>query len=298
MKPAHLKGILLALAAASVYGAVPNFARLAFQNGVPPLESVFFRTSAVAVVLGLVAVIKGENLRVSRAAMPGFLLQCLATLMVSACYLASVQFLPVTLSVIIFYLFPVIIVLAAPLVEGHFPGWLRIAVALLAFAGLVVAVGPAFESARLIGIILAFLGALGCALQFFSGRMVAPHLTPSALGGLVHLIIWPIIAGLALTFGDGRLVLFSSGAPVGDWAIGAVLLVCLAYLGGYFFHMSSVRAAPASVVAPYFNLEPILATVLAVFVLGEAMTRAQWIGGGMVFLALVIAGFLSEKLSP
>ncbi len=298
MKSPHLTGVLLALAAASVYGAVPNFARLAYLNGVPALETVFYRTSVVAVVLAVVAVVRGEGFRLTRAALPGFLYQSLATLMVSACYLASVQFLPVTLSVIIFYLFPVLIILAAPLAEGRSPGWARLGVALLGFAGLVVAVGPAFEHVSVIGLVLAFLGAVGCMMQFFSGRMLSRHLTPAAFGSLVHIAIWPVMLGLALAFGNSTLTLADGLSPLGPQAFMAVGLVAIAYLGGYFFHMSSVRAAPSSVVAPYFNLEPIVSTGLAVFVLGEAMTSYQWAGGAMVFAALVISGFLPEKVRP
>ena len=298
MKSPHLTGVLLALAAASVYGAVPNFARLAFLNGVPALETVFYRTSVVAVVLAIVAIVRGESFRLTRAALPGFLYQSLATLMVSACYLASVQFLPVTLSVIIFYLFPVLIILAAPLAEGRTPGWARLGVALLGFAGLVVAVGPAFEHVSVLGLVLAFLGAVGCMMQFFSGRMLSRHLTPAAFGSLVHLAIWPVMLGLALVFGNSTLALVDGTSPLGPHAVMAVGLVAIAYLGGYFFHMSSVRAAPSSVVAPYFNLEPIISTGLAVLVLGEAMTFNQWAGGAMVFAALVISGFLPEKVRP
>ena len=275
MKPAHLTGIVLALSAAAIYGAVPNFARLAFLNGVPALETVFYRTSAVALVLGLVAVARGESFRLTRISWPSFVFQSLATLMVSACYLASVQFLPVTLSVIIFYLFPVLIVLAAPLAEGRFPGVARLGVALLGFAGLVVAIGPAFESVSALGLILAFLGAVGCMLQFFSGRMLSRHLTPAAFGSMVHLAIWPVMLGLALYFGGNTLRLIDGQSLLGPQAGLAVGIVCLAYLGGYFLHMSSVRAAPSSVVAPYFNLEPIISTALAVLVLGEAMTVNQ-----------------------
>ena len=275
MKPAHLTGIVLALSAAAIYGAVPNFARLAFLNGVPALETVFYRTSAVALVLGLVAVARGESFRLTRISWPSFVFQSLATLMVSACYLASVQFLPVTLSVIIFYLFPVLIVLAAPLAEGCFPGVARLGVALLGFAGLVVAIGPAFESVSALGLILAFLGAVGCMLQFFSGRMLSRHLTPAAFGSMVHLAIWPVMLGLALYFGGNTLRLIDGQSLLGPQAGLAVGIVCLAYLGGYFLHMSSVRAAPSSVVAPYFNLEPIISTALAVLVLGEAMTVNQ-----------------------
>ena len=74
MKPAHLTGIVLALSAAAIYGAVPNFARLAFLNGVPALETVFYRTSAVALVLGLVAVARGESFRLTRISWPSFVI--------------------------------------------------------------------------------------------------------------------------------------------------------------------------------------------------------------------------------
>lgn len=295
MGPAHLTGIVLALSAAVVYGAVPNYARLAFLNGVPALETVFYRTTAVALILGIVALARGESFRLTRHSWPSFVFQCLATLMVSACYLASVQFLPVTLSVIIFYLFPVLIVLAAPVAEGHFPGPARLGVALLGFAGLVIAIGPAFESVSVPGVMLAFLGAVGCMLQFFSGRMLSRHLAPAAFGSMVHLAIWPVMLGLAHHFGGNTLALIDGQSLLGPHAGFAVAVVCMAYLGGYFCHMSSVRAAPSSVVAPYFNLEPIISTALAVFVLGEAMTVNQWAGGAMVFAALVVAGFLPQK---
>lgn len=295
MKPSHLTGVLLALGAATIYGAVPNFARLAFLNGVPALENVFYRTSTVAVVLAIVAVVRGESFRIRAEAWPSFLYQCLATLMVSACYLASVQFLPVTLSVIIFYLFPVLILLAAPLAEGRVPGFARLGVALLGFSGLAVSVGPAFDQVSVLGLVLAFLGAVGCMMQFFSGRMLSRHLTPAAFGSLVHIAIWPIMLGLALGFGGNTLRLIDGQGLTGSLAFLAVALVSVAYVGGYFLHMSSVRAAPSSVVAPYFNLEPIVSTMLAVFILGEAMSINQWIGGAMVFAALVISGLLPEK---
>ena len=113
---------------------------------------------------------------------------------------------------------------------------------------------------------------------------------------MVHLAIWPVMLGLALYFGGNTLRLIDGQSLLGPQAGLAVGIVCLAYLGGYFLHMSSVRAAPSSVVAPYFNLEPIISTALAVLVLGEAMTVNQWAGGAMVFAALVIAGFLPQKV--
>ena len=115
-------GIGCALAAASIYGLVPNFVRGAFENGIPPVEATLFRTSVIAIVFALIAAAQGESFKIPRAAWPAFAGQAFATLVISVAYLASVQFIPIGLAVIIFFTFPVLIMLASPIVEGHFPG--------------------------------------------------------------------------------------------------------------------------------------------------------------------------------
>jgi drug/metabolite transporter (DMT)-like permease len=286
-------GIAFALLAASFYGCVPNFARAAFGHGVPALESVLMRTTVIAVVLGLFAVMRGENFYLPRAAWPSFAGQVMATFMVSACYLASVQFIPVGLAVIIFFAFPVIIVLVAPLVERKAPSMARLAVAVLAFIGLGIAVGPGFDALDIRGVVLAAAAAMGCALQFFSGRALGRHLPPAAFGSLVHVAVWPLVLAVTLYSGGGTLVLMSGGITnLGLLFVGGV---CLAYVGGYFFHMSSLKAAPASVVAPYFNLEPIVTTVISALLLGETLKLNQYGGGALVLAALVLAGVAGKR---
>lgn len=289
----YILGIGFALAAASFYGCVPNFARAAFSNGVPAIETVFLRTSVIAIVLGVVAVIQRENFRIPHAAWKSFFAQTLATFVVSASYLASVQFIPVGLAVIIFFAFPVIVVLASPIVEGHAPSLARIGVAILAFVGLGIAVGPGFETLDVRGVLLAAAAALGCALQFFSGRALAKYLSPAAFGSLVHVAIWPLVLAVVLYAGGGQMKIISgSASTMGLWFAAAV---CLVYVGGYFFHMSSLKAAPASVVAPYFNWEPILTTIISGLLLGETLKPNQYGGGALVLAALVLAGFVERK---
>ena len=153
-------GVGCALAAASIYGLVPNFVRGAFENGIPPVEATFFRTSVLAVAFALIAVVQGESFRIPRAAMAAFAGQAIATLVISVSYLASVQFIPIGLAVIIFFTFPVLIMLASPVVEGKFPGFWRIIIAIFAFGGLVVAIGPSFSDLDIRGIGLATLASL------------------------------------------------------------------------------------------------------------------------------------------
>jgi drug/metabolite transporter (DMT)-like permease len=292
----YRKGIVLALLASLFYGNVPILARQAFVNGIPALESVLARTIVISLVLGVLAIVRRESLKIPTEARKAFLLQALATLVVSSCYLASVQFIPVAISVIIFYAFPIIILLSSPFIEGHAPGWPRIMIAILGFTGLYLAIGPNSGTLDVRGLALASIAAMGCALQFFSGRMLSHHLQPAAFGSLIHLAILPVVAIIVVVMGQGHIAfvqpeIFGSVAPL--FALG----VSVAYAFGYLFHMSSLAAAPASVVAPFFNLEPMVTLAISVFVLGERLTSWQYAGASTVLAALVLAGRLKQDNS-
>lgn len=287
-------GIACALGAAALYGLVPNFVRAAYENGVPPIESTLFRTFVIAIAFAIVAVIQGVRLTIPRAAVPSFAGQAISTLFVSVAYLGSVQFIPVGLAVIIFFLFPVIIMLTAPLVEGRNPGLLRLLVALLAFGGLAVAVGPNFESLDMRGILLAGLGSAGAAVQFFSGRAISHYMTPAAFGSLVHLAILPPILVIALYAGSGTLRFFPGGTVTGAGLL-FVSGVGAVYVVAYMVQMLSLRFAPASSVAPFYNLEPVVTTAIAAAILGERLQINQYAGGGVVLAALVASSLIGRQ---
>lgn len=287
-------GIACALSAAALYGLIPNFSRAAFENGVPPVESTFFRTSVVAIAFAVLAILRGESFALPRAALGSFATQAVSTLVISVGYLAAGQFIPVGLAVIIFFSFPLIILLASPLIEGRRPGLLRIAISLFAFAGLAVAVGPSFEGLDPRGLALAAAAAAGAVLQFFSGRAISRHLTPTVFGGLVHLAIWPATLLVAIYVSGGVLQVLPGGTAT---APGYAFLGGLAglYAVAYLVQMLSLRFAPASTVAPFFNLEPVVTTGVAALLLGERLAINQYAGGGMVLAALLASSLIKDK---
>ena len=286
-------GIGCALGAAALYGLVPNFVRAAYQNGIPPIESTLFRTFVIAIAFAVIAVAQGDRLRVPRDAARSFIGQAVSTFFVSVAYLGSVQFIPVGLAVIIFFLFPVLIMLLAPVVEGRNPGILRILIALMAFCGLAIAVGSSFESLDIRGILLAGLGSAGAALQFFSGRSISRYMTPAAFGSLVHLAILPPILVIALMAGSGT-VRFFPGGPATEQGLLFLVGVGAVYIVAYMVQMLSLRFAPASTVAPFFNLEPVVTTAIAALILGERLQINQYAGGGLVLAALMASSLIGK----
>ena len=281
-------GILCALCAACLYGLMPNFVRAAYLGGIPAAESTFVRTTVIALVLGVAASLRGESFRISRSALPAFAAQAGATFVISVSYLMSVQYIPVGLAVVIFFTFPVFIMLASPLVEGHAPSVKAILVALLAFAGLALALGPSFTALDIRGLLLAAAASAGAVLQFYSGRELSRHMTAAAFASLVHAAIWPATLVVALVVSSGHLQVL----PGGTATAGALMFLgaaALIYVAGYLLQMLSLRFAPASVVAPFYNMEPIVTMMVAGLLLGERLTIAQYAGGGLVLVALVLA---------
>lgn len=287
-------GIACALAAAALYGLVPNFARAAFDfGGIPAIESILFRTFAIATAFAVIAAAQGERLTIPRGGWPSFVGQSVATFLVSVAYIGSVQFIPVGLAVIIFYLFPVLIMLLAPVVEGRSPGLLRLLIAVVAFCGLAVAVGPSFQGLDIRGLLLAGLGAAGATLQFFSGRAISRYMPPAAFGGLVHMIILPPILAIALYAGSGTLH-FAPGGQATSLGLCFMAGVGAVYIVAYMAQMLSLRFAPASTVAPFFNLEPVVTTAVAALILGERLQINQYAGGALVLAALVASSLLGS----
>ena len=293
MTDRHIIGIGLTLLATIGYGTAPPLVRLGFEHGVPVLESVLMRTGIITLVLGALVLFSGTGLYLPRKAFAALALQVLATVMTSFGYLASVAFIPVAQAVIVFFMFPVLILLAAPLVEGGPVSMWRLAVAGLAFFGLAVATGPQFNTLNPAGLALAFIAAVGAMLQFFSGRSLARYLPASVTGFLVHLILLPTAFLAALATGSWRLALLTTGSVAATGYI-AAFAVGLAYACGYFCHMKALTRAPSSVVAPFFNTEPLIAISVAYILLGQTLTVNQYAGGIVVLAALLISAFISS----
>jgi threonine/homoserine efflux transporter RhtA len=172
--------------------------------------------------------------------------------------------------------------------------WARFVTALCGFAGLVIALGFSLDGLDWRGIALAALGAAGYALQFFSGRSLTRHLTPSVMASLVHLAVWPVVLGIVLWQNGGAIrLLEQKGIAVAGYTF--LVGVTLCYMLAYMIHMLALRYAPASTIAPIFNVEPIVTTGAAALILGERLSLHQYLGGSIVFGALVGAALIARR---
>ena len=288
-------GIACALGAAALYGFVPNLVGVGIKHGVPAVEATFFRTSLIAVALAIAGILQSQSFRIPRAAVPSFVAQSFATALISVSYLAAVQFIPVSLSVIIFFSFPVIILLAAPVIEGqkprHRPHCDRpCRIRRPRHRRRPELPGDRCPRPRARGAVVGGRGPAILlrprALALSAGRGSRKprpfrHLAP-------HTDRRPLVRGRRDQFLPRR----QQRIPPATQRSGVSASI---YVIAYFFQMSSLRYAPASSVAPFYNLEPVVTTAVAATLLGERWRLNQYPGGGIVLAALVASSLYGRR---
>jgi drug/metabolite transporter (DMT)-like permease len=288
----------LAVVSTVGYALNPPGVRYAFEHGVPVLTSSLFRIFAMLAFAGVLAAITPRGFYVPvQLRKPVFFLG-LGTVSVSLGYMSAVAFVPVAIATITFFTFPLIILLLSPLLEGEKVPLIRIALAGLAFVGLAIVVGPVAGDLDWRGLALAGYAALGAATQFLSGRWISGGVGPTTSSFWAHVVCLPIVLAVIAGFGG-----FASLGALGnqifsDQVAGiSILAVCVSYIFGFRFHMMSLRHAPASMIAPFFYLEPVISIALAVVFLGQHLQPMQY-GGCLLVLAALFGSAAVSRRPP
>jgi drug/metabolite transporter (DMT)-like permease len=284
-------GIALALASATAYGFNIVYARMSTQMGVSAADLVFLRVFLMMGIATAAIGIGGGTLKVERRDWPALIALGVTSAGVGLAYFFAVSFVQIGVAAIVFYTFPLLILLASPFIENEPFTPRRIAIFGLAFAGLAIAIGPALGGIDIRGVLLAGLGSVIAACQFFSAAKAGARIAPAALLFWSHVIIMPIAAGAALSVGTT-----GWGAIADAWF--ACAMTVLGYLIGFALQMLAARQAPAALIGLVFCLEPVVSIVFAGLILGETLTGAQMTGSLLVLTALVASSLAELRREP
>lgn len=134
----------------------------------------------------------------------------------------------------------------------------------------------------LFGDILALLGAIAITAYFLLGQKVRRHLSLMTYTFIVYSIS-------AITLTIYNLVLQNPffGYPADHWWIFLALAIFPTFLGHSLFNWA-LKWLSTSTISMGIVFEPIGATILAYFILGEHVTGSQWLGGTIVIFGLFL----------
>jgi drug/metabolite transporter (DMT)-like permease len=280
-------GTMLALGGASAYGINIVFARMAADAGISGVSVVFYRVLLMLAVVALIAIVARRSLNVPHGERLAMLMLGLSSTCVGVAYISSIAFIPVTVAVVIFYTYPILIVLLSPFVDGGGRRPELLAIAFVAFAGVALVVGPALGDLDWRGIALAAVASISGTFQFFAATRTRRTETVTKVFW-INVMVAP--ASVAIGLGFGAL------APPGALAAAPVvmLLVVATYMVAMLLQLAALVRAPAVVIGLAFCAEPLVASLASALVLGERLGAIQILGGALV-IGAIAANVLIEN---
>jgi len=222
-----------------------------------------------------------------RALLPLFMVSMFISLQ-SITYLSSVAFIPVGLSALLFYTFPLMVALGNRFIDGIPIGTPRALAFTTAFAGISLAIGPSFEQLDWRGITLALLAALFNMLAFRAAAQALKHTGAIAVSFFGNLGSLPLL-------GFGLLFLGGFQPPVTTIGWSALIGVGICYTLANLLHFTGIRLIGTTHASLIYNLEPLFSIIAAAILLGERLTPLQYTGGVIVVTALVVSDMLSKR---
>jgi len=273
-------GMIFALVTACGLGAITTLAKIFYTDGGNAITLMLVRLFVSTLVFGLLLFVRRERFTVARAQRLPLLLIGLFWSGGMICYLVAVETLSVSLAVLIFYSYP-LLVLAYSIISRH----LRASLALVglffaAFTGLYLALSGSAVRVDINGVLFAALAACGAAFTFISGARVAPTMSPLLMTFWINAAGILLIAPMLL---DGIAMSAATGGMI------ALALATLLYLVAILSQFEALARLPAARAAFLLNLEPVVSILLARMVLGESLSLVQASGVIVVISAIILS---------
>ena len=270
----------LAAITAVFYGMVTPFSHRLYEAGANPATLFVIRYLAMSVLLGL-GLLWLNRWRLSglRWTLLGGL--ALSWFAVTAGHLGAVKFIPVSLSAIIFYLFPLFTVAYSAFVDKRSYRPFEFGAFALAFIGIAVALGLSFEVLDWRGIALSLLAALGAATFLLLHEKVGEQNHPMVL------MFWLSLICLGLSCLHLGLTMHIA-LPITSQGWGALFAVVAFSTVGILLNIYVLRLIGAPRTALLLNLEPIVIMLMAWWLIDEPMTFAKVTGIVLICVAILL----------
>ena len=276
-----LLGSLAGLTAGAGYGSALALSRLTYDHGFTPAGLSLLRYVALILVLGTWLAATGRFRRLRLRVLGTMLLLGVFSFMITVFNLSSIVYIPVSLTTIVFYIHPALVVLATAALMRDRVNSVEFAAVAAAFCGLFIALEVSFTSLHPLGLGLAGASALTCAVMY----VVTNRLLDAT--DFIEVTFYMAISAALLS----ALTLVPEGGmamPESFEGIALVTLVTVIFMIAIttmFLAIELVGSVPTSMLT---NVEPLTAIAVAVTVLGEPLPVSVGFGAFIVISAILL----------
>jgi len=203
LKDVRARGAALALLSAFTYGSSLVLSATAFEYGMAPLTMTVLRFFSVVVVLGIF-------LTMTRGFVPILTLPGRHAIGIGAFHFAAnlmlmiaVTLAPVSISIVLFYMFPAVVLMLSSLLDRKAPELIEIITVVIAIAGVALTVrsGGSDGAISAFGIVLALAAAIAVSLMMIGTQRLLKG--QDSVGVTFNLALTSVVLGVFATVVSG-----------------------------------------------------------------------------------------------
>jgi drug/metabolite transporter (DMT)-like permease len=282
MQSRRLVGIGLALVSAVFFALANTLAGVAYKGGSNPFTLSATRFVLPALLLFVILVFTRKSVVLApRPALVATVLGVISVIYTFA-LLKAIELLPVTIAILIFYLFPILTAFMLAALGAMRLTGKTVLSAVIVFFGLSLALAVQFGELDTVGMLAGLVSAVGFAVVCAASnrlmaaqdsRVVTMYLSVAAT--IAMIVVSPFATGIQFPV-----------TTAGWWGFLLSNLLYAAAIIGFYRSIAMVGAGAATF---FLNLEPIVVIGLGYILLGQTISWWQAVGVVIVVVALVYA---------
>jgi len=282
-------GVIFALVAGILFGLIGPTTKIAYNSGASVALTIFLRYAVASIIILPFIPYQKNLLEIFKKNLKYFLSISAGSILLTLGLLTSVIFIEVSLTILIFCLYPIYVLLFSIIVDKEKISLTVKILFFVTFLGIVLVIGPSFKVINIVGILLAFLASLGStSMIIVNQKMSIKGISPIPINIFINVfntffffVILKIFFSLNFNF-DINIYLL-------------ILIPSVCYSFALLSQLIAIPKIGQSYTALFLYLEPVVGVLGAVFLLNENLETYQMIGASIVIISLLSASFISRR---
>ena len=282
-------GVIFALVAGILFGLIGPTTKIAYNSGASVALTIFLRYAVASIIILPFIPYQKNLLEIFKKNLIYFLSISAGSILLTLGLLTSVIFIEVSLTILIFCLYPIYVLLFSIIIDKEKISLTVKILFFITFLGIVLVIGPSFKVINIVGILLAFLASLGStSMIIVNQKMSIKGISPIPINIFINVfntffffVILKIFFSLNFNF-DINIYLL-------------ILIPSVCYSFALLSQLIAIPKIGQSYTALFLYLEPVVGVLGAVFLLKENLETYQMIGASIVIISLLSASFISRR---
>ena len=282
-------GVIFALVAGILFGLIGPTTKIAYNAGASVPIAIFLRYAVATIIIFPFLPYQKNLFDVFKKNLKYFISISVGSIFLTLGLLTSVKFIEVSLTILIFCLYPIYVLIYSIIVDKEKILLSVKILFLITFIGIIMVLGPSFKVINLLGVTLAIVASLGAtSMIIINQKMSSNGISPIPINIFINMFN-------VIFFFIVLKIFFSLDF---DFPINIFLLILIPSICYSFALLSQLIAIPKigqSYTALFLYLEPVVGVLGAVFLLKENLEIYQILGAVIVIISLLSASYITSK---